>query len=280
MIKQISMISRLSLILMSITFIFISCRRSQDVDAEIDTSFTNNEIVAEISFEDIDKVADEIEFTQVVKSNANTDVIILGCGTVDTVPLANDTMEITIDFGTTNCQGSDGKFRKGKVIIKRIGRYAAGPDYYREVTTENYFVNENEVDVTRKILLTDTTVQRVRKYKVSMQGKVVLANGDGEIQRTTDRKRTWYEGVATRLDRSDDAYTIEGSISGTHTDGRTYTSVIGEPLYKRGNCQWIDKGVVNFTPEGKVTRVIDFGDGECDDKASVSIGGAQTEILL
>jgi hypothetical protein len=267
-------------ILFSIVFLTFSCRRSVDDDVELDTSFTNNEIIAELSFEDIDKVADEVEFTQVVKSSPNTNITILGCGTVDTLRINGDTLQVTIDFGAQNCLGTDGKNRRGKLIVTRAGNYFSGDSYYREVHTEGYFVNDNGVELNRKITLSDTTLERHRIYLIAMEGTVTLANGNGEIRRVSDRRRTWFEGMETRLDKMDDAYKIEGSLSGTHTDGRTYVSTVAEPLYKRVSCDYTEKGVLNFTPEGKVTRVIDFGNGECDNKATVSIGGVKADILL
>lgn len=265
--------------LLAILSITVGCRRNQDDDVELDTSFTNNEIVAEISFEDIDEVSDRVEFNQQVKSNLS-DETLLGCATVTRDTLATDTIMITVDFGQVNCVGSDGKARRGVLTMKRFGSYFTQKDYFREVTTSNYYVNDNLVEVTRKIELSDTTAERHRIYNIDMVGSVILANDAGTITRTTSRQRTWHEGMNTRWNRTDDAYWIEGSIQGTHTNGRSYTSVVAETLSKRNSCDWFDQGVINFTPEGKVTRVLDFGDGTCDNKATVAVGQLSAEIEL
>jgi hypothetical protein len=37
------------------------------------------------------------------------------------------------------------------------------------------------------------------------------------------------------------------------------------------NCRWIEKGTIEFKPGGKLTRMVDYGNGNCDNKATVTI---------
>jgi hypothetical protein len=45
------------------------------------------------------------------------------------------------------------------------------------------------------------------------------------------------------------------------------------PVEKRASCTWITKGRIDLTPEGLATRTVDYGDGTCDDKATLTING-------
>jgi hypothetical protein len=78
----------------------------------------------------------------------------------------------------------------------------------------------------------------------------------------------------------DDVYLIEGSTTGTSARGSSYSAVITTPLRKANACPWIESGVVTITPRNKKTRTIDFGDGTCDNKATVTIEGKVYNITL
>ena len=66
-----------------------------------------------------------------------------------------------------------------------------------------------------------------------------------------------------------------GSVSGTNQSGRKYSVQIpsSTPLVKRRTCNSFDEGRCELTPEGFNTRLIDFGNGSCDENATFSING-------
>ena len=75
-------------------------------------------------------------------------------------------------------------------------------------------------------------------------------------------------------------YSITGTASGTAFDGTHFTSNITSALIVALNCRWIEEGKIEFKPDGKLTRTIDFGNGDCDNKATVTIAGISFNILL
>ena len=79
---------------------------------------------------------------------------------------------------------------------------------------------------------------------------------------------------------TDDVYSITGTASGTGFDGTAFTSNITNPLIVALNCHWIEKGTIVFTPSGKLPRTIDFGNGDCDANATITIAGATFNIVL
>jgi hypothetical protein len=78
------------------------------------------------------------------------------------------------------------------------------------------------------------------------------------------------------------------NFSGTASDGETYSGNIqaGSPLVLNLNCTpyWSKylyvSGVLNFTPTGKATRTINYGNGVCDLSYVVSIGSYSITITL
>ena len=59
-----------------------------------------------------------------------------------------------------------------------------------------------------------------------------------------------------------------------------FTTHIAEPLVKEMDCIWIVSGILEVTPEGLTTRELDFGDGACDNDATLTIGEFTTDITL
>jgi hypothetical protein len=86
-------------------------------------------------------------------------------------------------------------------------------------------------------------------------------------------------GVITFWDWQDDVYNITGSSNYTLANGETGSFAITEPLKKNNNCQWVSKGKAQLTWNG-VLMDIDYGNGDCDNKATVTINGVQYEITL
>ncbi len=81
-------------------------------------------------------------------------------------------------------------------------------------------------------------------------------------------------------DPSDDVFTIiSGSASGKNRENRSFSVNINN-ITKPTNCKYITKGTVQISPSGLNTRTIDYGDGTCDDKATLTIDGNSYNITL
>lgn len=202
---------------------------------------------------------------------------------------------MVIDFGSTNCTGVDGKERRGKVIAEIDGKYR-DPGTTVSITTENYFVNEYGVDLT-KTVENVTTSGNNPTYRVNVSAKIETPD-DETIEWVSQRDREWIEGSETGLwtyvdstqswtwtgisGITDDVWLITGSGSGTNSEGRDFTIDITTPL----RVQWcnyiveITKGVLEIQPEDLKTRTVDYGDKTCDNKAVVTIGRKEYDVPL
>ena len=185
---------------------------------------------------------------------------------------------VTIDFGTSNCVGLDGRSRRGKVIVTYSGKYRdAGSTH--TVTFDNFFVNDNQITGTRTVTNNGLNQAGNISFSIEINGSVILANGAGTCTHVSSRTREWVAGYATD-DRSDDAYLITGNASGTNSRGGNYTAEILTPLRHENSCHNIVSGVIKFTPASKPARTIDFGNGTCDNQATVSAGSRSKVITL
>jgi hypothetical protein len=75
-------------------------------------------------------------------------------------------------------------------------------------------------------------------------------------------------------------YLITGSANGVNRDGLAYTMQITSPLRKEICCRWLVSGTININPSGMLTRTIDFGNGACDQNASITIAGYTFNFMM
>jgi hypothetical protein len=115
-------------------------------------------------------------------------------------------------------------------------------------------------------------------FNINVNGMIVKTTGDTLIWNAI-RTRTWTQGEATQQ-WADDVYEITGTASGQRANGIPYTMTITQPLVKALDCQWISAGKMDIQPTGYNLRSIDFGNGNCDNNATVTINGNTYNITL
>jgi hypothetical protein len=196
-----------------------------------------------------------------------------GCATRTWDPA---TRTLTLDFGTTNCAGIDGRMRRGQLVAVFAGEPHT-PGATVTITRNNYFVNDNQHLGTKVITYTDYNVWRVQVTG----GEVRFADGrtsSWACDRTVTR--TAAPGVPTQL-------SITGSASGVNRKGNAYTAniVAGEPLVKRmesgcsGRHVFVDGKILIMNTTRNRTAYLDYdpiGGAPCDLIASISINDGPT----
>jgi hypothetical protein len=78
---------------------------------------------------------------------------------------------------------------------------------------------------------------------------------------------------------SDDAYDITGSANGINRKGNAFTATITTALHVQAGCPYIESGVVEHTVNNK-TYTLDFGNGTCDNQATITVNGVSRTITL
>ena len=205
-------------------------------------------------------------------------------GNLDPFPV-----KIIMDFGT-GCTGRDGRTRSGKIISTYTNRlFVAGA----KATTifENYKVDSIKVQGTHTITNQGETISANctrHRWKVEVENaKLSKPNGNYTEWRST-KTITQIDGMCTPLIHLDDIYNIDGGASGKVKRGDlliAWNSEITDLLVKRFNCRWLVKGVIriarlNLTTNSPWVATINYGNGDCDNKAVVTINGVPHNITL
>ena len=77
----------------------------------------------------------------------------------------------------------------------------------------------------------------------------------------------------------DDVYLISGTESAPIAFGIDFTATITDPLRRELDCRWPTSGTRVISTADHPDREIDFGDGECDNIATVTVDGDSFELI-
>jgi hypothetical protein len=250
-------------------FTISSCKKDAVATDETDTDIAAAEdnAVAEDIFNDVFNSMDEAAREQAgFYKNGQEETATLGCATI-TADTTVSPRKLTIDFGT-GCVGKDGRTRAGKIIITFTGRYRTAGTVITH-TFDNYYVNGNKVEGEKIVTNMGKNAAGNQVFKIEVKGaKITTANGT--ISWKSTREREWTAGQNTAT-ITDDEYNITGSSSGTNRNGKTFDVTITNALRIKIGCKYITQGTLEIKPENKLKRTVDYGNGTCDDTATVTI---------
>lgn len=236
-----------------------------------------------------DAIADKLftEVTDIVgeamrgqeSSRTIMDTIFMGpCVTVTIDTLAFP-FTITVDFGDSNCLCNDGKYRRGKILVEHTGPFWAVGTVITH-TFDNYFVNEYQLLGTKVVTNQGLNSNNNPTWTVHVNGQVIKPNNGGTITWVADRMREFAHGHNTPFKWWDDVYLITGSHNVVASTGATLSVTITQALEIALNCYWIKSGTVEMQHSGWPLITFDYGNGTCDDIATVSFNGNTYTIHL
>ncbi len=264
-----------------LSFFVISCEKNDVTSPVISTA--EDDVLAELIYEDIFSEVDaalmETE-TTLYGGKKSADAVV--CKVI-TVEYPSDTVTwprtITIDYGE-GCTGPNGVVRKGRIIttINKGRFWLAG--FTRVVTFDNYYIDELKIEGTKTFTNTGKNDNGNIVFHVTLEGGKVIHPDGKEILREFEHEKEWVSGAATPRVRIDDEFMITGSATGVDRKGRAFSRTILTPLHRKVACRWIVAGSIELQTEGMPTAILDYGDGECDRKATVTAGEEIREILL
>jgi len=275
---------RRNLFLMGLLFVGLTfnqaCNKTETVsNDETETVETKSEAFAEAVFDEIQEISDQAWQRGASGLKAGFED---GSRLGDCVTITIDTISVprvmTIDFGEVNCLCDDGKYRRGQIIVTFTGRFRR-PGAIITHTFQNFYVNDNHVQGTKIKTNLGFNADGFMQFRNVVAGSITMISNGNVISWNSDRTRTWIEGFQTPR-WMDDVYLIEGTSSVSSTNGRSVSRLITNPLRRELSCRHFVSGTVQITPAEAPQRILDYGDGTCDNIATVTIGDRIITITL
>ncbi len=265
--------------------VIASCEKNDNKTTEVNADVALDEDFVSVMYEEIEDLGDEAvvyyEANQGrMAAPAGGKYMRLGQCVKVTKEWDGATIKVTIDFGETNCTGKDGRERRGKIIIEHSGSYW---DNNKTInySFEDFFVDNNQITGT-KVVKRYLNADNHRQSDVTVDGKIILADNEGEITRKAEHTRVVVEGSPTYY-KHDDVIELTGNAVTTFPDNTQITCEITSPLVRKheyGCMRYFVAGTKSIVDREGKTIVIDYGNGECDNLATVTKDGETTTITL
>lgn len=264
-------------------FFLTSCQKEEnEPDPEFETTFklSENHAVSESINDDATVVFFDASVSSGfyrVNGNAETSGA-LSCASVSVNPQGSTFPKtIVIDFGN-GCTSADGITRKGKINIT-LTDYVHNPGAVGTMTFENYYTAGYKVEGT--ITWTNTSTQNgISWTRQITNGKVTEPISGYYWTHEGTKSVTQTAGANTPTNLLDDVYSITGNHTVTNPAGKTRTVTITEALEKKTTCHNVTKGKMKIQAQTHFA-ILDYGDGTCDNVATITIDGvAPITILL
>ena len=185
--------------------------------------------------------------------------------------------KVTIDFGTS-CTSVNGRVRSGMIVVTMTDTITkAGA--VRTATLVNYKVDGIAIEGSKTLTNLGIDGDGYPYFsRVTNNCKITFLDGNFTTWQANQTIR-FKAGFGTKTPL-DDIVIISGSGSGINRKGNAFGYNISTPLVKNKSCKWITQGVIETTAGAK-TISIDFGNGDCDRLAKLTLpSGIVKDILL
>ena len=257
----------------------LSCKKDASInedttmlDAESTALISNDDNAAENAFYDMKVAADSAgtEAKSKLKSFTKDSCVAVN---VISYNAATKIGKVELDFGTTNCPCNDGKLRRGKIEVEYKGdKKVVGTQVI--YTPNQYFVNDFGVAGKKTV-----TYSAPYTWTIKVENGVVTKPDGKTITWSSDRVRTMVAGKGD-LDPTNDAYEVSGTSSGKNSAGNDYSYETLSPLLFSYGCDYISSGKLKIKRSGKKDAIIDYGNGTCDNKGTITVETWSKEIIL
>ncbi|MEW5845690.1 MAG: hypothetical protein AB1777_05410 [Bacteroidota bacterium] len=270
--KRTSLIFATGLMMMA-AISFTSCQKDDDLDPVIAQAAEDSDV--DTYYDDVMTEVDELTLAGDTKDSQMMYATMGGQGTrnIETSYDGNCRIQTITYNNFVNANSRYERVKNGVIVIRTCGRYNEA-EFVRTITFQNFTINGNLIEGTKEIRKTAEN-----EYQITLtNGKITFTDGT-TYTRTVERTRTWVAGYDTPFNIWDDVYTLEGAATGENRQGNAYTHQIKSALMFRLSCRWIVQGIIDITVGDKQVS-IDYGNGECDNLAYVTVNGKTYEVKL
>jgi hypothetical protein len=275
--KSISM--RLFIVFFSVgIFLFSSCIKDEnDQTEEVDFSSDDSaraaktDNISEATFNIMEQAFVENE----TEGRGTMQLSLFPECTVITVGTQGNRITILLDFGDS-CTLNNGDVVSGSILLE-YGPLVEGT-YTIDYTFQDFVINGNGVSGGGEILYEIANQNGNPQSTVNENITVSFPNTTVTGTRNGVRVSEWTEGVGSGT-WLDNVYHVTGHWETVFTNGFDRNGVVTDPLVYKTACPYLVSGRLEVTQDG-VTAAIDFGDGQCDNKAVFIYNGQEYPFIM
>jgi hypothetical protein len=268
------------LIFTAISLIFVGCETNDEEAAEAVNFSTENSTravqadnVAEGTFNILESGFVENEGVP-TPSSRNLISLFPSCTTI-TISTNGNGGTIILDFGDS-CTLNNGAVVSGIISIV-YGPIISGTRTIN-YTFEDYAYKGNSVAGGGEILREISNANGNPQSTVNEVITVSFPNSDVSATRDGLRIVEWVQGYSSGT-WTDNVYEVSGNWDTTFNSGFSRSGVVTEVLVRRLSCLFVESGTLVIEQQGQSAE-IDWGDGTCDNMATLTYNGIEYTIIL
>lgn len=258
-------------------FLFNSCNKNETVNEDVIAKTTTADYINIIN---VFSLGSEEEIST-GEENGLKSASISDCMTVTIHENENGEFwprSWTFDYGTENCECLFGNNKRGMIHVS-LSDWWKNEGSLREMTFEDFYINDNKMEGVKTILNSGVNENGNLSFTKNVtDAKLTYLDGTN-MSWNCEKFSEQIEGGETML-FADDVWSVTGTGNGVNLDEKSYTMTITTPLIYKNGCFYPVSGIAEIAVDGEDLKVIDYGIGECDNKATVTVGDVIEEIEL
>ncbi len=187
---------------------------------------------------------------------------------------------ITVDYGEENMACADMRERRGVIEIVASDFYR-NPGCELNVSFSEFYQNDHKIEGYKNVIYQGDNEEGNPVYLIQVEaGKITTPEGL-TYSFEQNLEQTWIEGQISESPW-DDVYVITGNQEGISSDSVSYTLLINDanPLNVCVGCRWIREGILTIKIEDLQDIKLNYGEGVCDNAATVTIYGDEYLINM
>ncbi|WP_435261441.1 hypothetical protein [Tenacibaculum sp. nBUS_03] len=246
--------------------LFASCESNSNEEL-LNDDLTTEEALKVVLADDITSDVDDV----IEDDSAEIELASRGTSTtsnhpsciVRTVEATTNGKIVNLDFGA-GCEGKRGRIFAGKIIIEYV---LENQSFSKTVSFENFSVNGNAIEggMSASKVKENANGNPERSHMVDIT--ITLESGEAIVKKG-EKVKEKIAGADTK-DRGDDVFLISGFWESVNKNGNAKKAQITTSLRREYACKYIVSGVIELT-KGTSKYVLDFGDGSCDNLATIT----------
>ncbi len=204
-------------------------------------------------------------------------------GIIDSLTLPHT---IIIDFGTSGCycDNWDKKYRKGQIIVTWTGRFKDSNNVVTVITKDYSVSTDNGISYDSLHLtatITNNGTNALHHPVHTIHAVDTCVTNTGKITWTSDCVVEWTGGYAYPYPVAQQTFSMTGTALGVSRKGTPFNVNITSPVEFDLSCQYtVVRGTLDINIGTGATRHVDFGNGGCDNDATVDIDGTIYNIKI
>jgi hypothetical protein len=275
----------LASLLIGVLFLtFSSCSKDESTSEEL----SSTEVISatELKFsdetemisEEITAIAEDVYAADEISTTSKMDYhsdYLPDCAVV-TIELTETTKNVTLNFGE-DCEMPNGNTVSGTIYVSYSRDMQAASNTI-SLSLEDFVFNGVAVEGSASIVRVRSNENGNPQGTANATFTSTWPDGN-TTSYTGTRTREWIEGFGTGF-WGDNVFLITGKRTYVSRAGNEFIKEVITPLRREMSCRFIVSGVLEISRFGN-TASLDFGDGSCDAKGTLTYAdGTEEEIFL